>query len=349
MESDSNRPIRVLLVDDSAAFRAALAAALSADPEIEVVGQAGDGEEAIALCGPLRPDVVTMDVVMPKLDGLEASKRLLASPRPLPILLLTTLARSDEQRLALNALRLGVVDVTNKPVLVGAGAAAGISTIRRLIKAAARVHVAHRPRSVEMPAPTPEMLRRIGLIAIAASTGGPPAIEMVARALPPTFPPVVVAQHLAPSFAAGFADWLAAAVGRRVVSVGFAEPLQHSTIYVAGESSHVRVRDDLVEPVPCGRTELAPNADVLFGSVADCYGARGVGIVLTGMGNDGAGGLKALREAGGWTIAQDAGSSLVYGMPRVAWEAGACCEQLALEAIGARVRTLLAGWTEAST
>jgi two-component system chemotaxis response regulator CheB len=341
---DPKKRIRVLLVDDSAAFRAALAAALGTDPEIVVVGQAADGEEAIARVEELAPDVVTMDVVMPKLDGLEAAKRLLAAERPVPILLLTTLARSDEQRLALNALRLGVVDVTNKPVLAGPNSAAGISAIRRLIRAAASVHVTRRLRSRVMSAPTPEMLRQVALVAIAASTGGPPAVEVVARALPAEFPPVVVAQHLAPSFARGFADWLSAAVRRRVVTVGFAEPLQASTIYVAGESSHVRVRDGMVEPVACGRTELAPNGDVLFSSVAQGYGARSLGIVLTGMGNDGAAGLKQMRQAGAWTVAQDAASSLVYGMPRVAWEAGACCEQLTLEAIAARVQTLLAGW-----
>src|SRR4051812_30573124 len=127
----TRRRIRVLIVDDSAAFRAALALALGSDAEIEVVGQACDGTEAIALAGKLRPDVITMDVVMPICDGLEAATRILAS-QPLPIVLLSTLARSDEQRMALNALRLGVVDVTNKPVLAGPGGARGIAQIIRV-------------------------------------------------------------------------------------------------------------------------------------------------------------------------------------------------------------------------
>jgi two-component system chemotaxis response regulator CheB len=333
----------VLLVDDSGAFRAALAIALAADPTIEVVGQASDGEEALALVERLRPHVVTMDVVMPKMDGLEASKRILASSRPIPIILMSTLARSDEQRLALNALRLGVVDVINKPVLAGSAAAASIASVIRLVKAAADVQVSPRPRSGRIKISTGEELRGVELIAIAASTGGPPALEKVLGVLPAVFPPVVVAQHLAPSFAAGFADWLSSSIKRYVVTVAFPERIKPSTIYVAGESSHVRVTDGTVEPVACGHTELAPNADVLFHSVADAYGARAVGIVLTGMGNDGAVGLRAMKDAGAWTIGQDADSSVVYGMPRVAWEANACTEQLSLDLIGARMLALLSG------
>jgi two-component system, chemotaxis family, protein-glutamate methylesterase/glutaminase len=336
-------PIRVLLVDDSPTFRAALALALASDPDITVVAQAADGVEALALVERLQPDVVTMDVVMPKLDGLEASKRILASSRPIPIILMSTLARSEEQRMALNALRLGVVDVINKPVLAGEGARAGIAQAIRLVKAAADVQVTHRDRSGPFPkAPVADRgPRRIELIAVAASTGGPPALAEVLGVLPTVFPPVVVAQHLAASFTAGFADWLGNAIKKYVVPVAFADKLKPSTVYVAAESSHVRVRDGCVEPVPVGRTVLSPNADVLFHSVAEAYGKSALGIVLSGMGNDGAVGLRAMKEVGAWTIGQDAESSLVYGMPRVAFEAGACCEQLALDLIGPRVLQLI--------
>jgi two-component system chemotaxis response regulator CheB len=335
------RKIRVVVVDDSAAFRAALALALAADPEIEIAGQAADGEEAVALVERLRPDVVTMDVVMPKVDGIEASRRILATPRPVPILLLTTLARSEEQRMALNALRLGVVDVTNKPVLVGKGAAAGAASIIGLVKAAAVVHLpsSHRPTRLMRFAKPEE--RQIELVAIAASTGGPPAIERLLSVLPRRLPPVVIAQHLAPSFHRGFAQWLASSVGREIKTIEHAEMLRANTIYVAGEHSHVRIGEGVVERVPCGATELSPNADVLFESVATAFGAHAVGVVLTGMGNDGAVGLLAMKDAGAWTIAQDADSSVVYGMPRVAWNAGACCEQLSLEQIGTRLAALI--------
>jgi two-component system chemotaxis response regulator CheB len=335
-------PIRLLIVDDSAAFRTAFAAALSRELQIVVVGQAGDGEEALRLIDRLHPDVVTMDVVMPKIDGLEASKRILASSRPLPVVLLSTLARYEEQRLALNALRLGVMDVTNKPVLVGADAAASIAAVVRLVKAAAAAQVVQRPRSVRLRMPTRRVARALRLIAVAASTGGPPALERLLCNLPASCPPVVVAQHLAPSFAAGFADWLASSIRRTVVTVSGVERLRLDTIYVAGESVHVRVRDGLVEAVRCGESELAPNADVLFHSAA-ALGAGALGVVLTGMGDDGAVGLHAMKAAGAWTIGQDADSSAVYGMPRAAYETGACCEQLSLDLIRARMLALLAG------
>jgi two-component system, chemotaxis family, protein-glutamate methylesterase/glutaminase len=335
--------VRLLIVDDSAAFRAALAASLASDRDIEIVGQAGDGEEALELVAELRPDVVTMDVVMPKLDGLEASKRILASEEPLPIILMSTLARSEEQRVALNALRLGVMEVINKPVLVGEGAAAAVDAVARLIKAAADVQVVRRRRSGRFRQATLSAERSLEVIALAASTGGPPALEQILSKLPPNFPPVVIAQHLAPSFVAGFADWLAGSIRKKVIPVTYKQPLERDMIYVAGESSHVRVRSGLVEPVRCGHTELSPNADVLFASVAESHRDRALGVVLTGMGNDGAIGLMAMKQAGAWTIAQDSDSSVVYGMPRVAWEAGACSEQLSLELIAARVVALLTG------
>jgi two-component system chemotaxis response regulator CheB len=184
---------------------------------------------------------------------------------------------------------------------------------------------------------------RVDLIAIAASTGGPPALERVLGGLPKKFPPVVIAQHLAPSFSKGFADWLAGALGREVASASLRMRLEESTIYVAGEGQHVMVQDGYVMPRNRRANDLTPNADVLFESVAASAGRGAVGIVLTGMGNDGAEGLKAMKDAGAWTIAQDAESSVVYGMPRVAWESGACCEQLPLDVIGARLVALLKG------
>jgi two-component system chemotaxis response regulator CheB len=334
--------IKVLVVDDSATFRAALSLALESDPTIKVVGQAADGKAAIALVDQLHPDVVTMDVVMPVLDGLEAAKHILAH-RPVPILLMSTLARSEEQRMALNALRLGVVDVTNKPVLAGPDGARGVAHVIKLVKAAADVEVATRPRSGRYHVATAQVQRRLELIAIAASTGGPPALERVLGLMPQQFPPVVIAQHLAPSFARGFADWLSAAIAREVIPVSLSEPLKPSTIYIACEGHHVRVRPGFADSVNAESGELSPNADILFHSAAASYGANALGVVLTGMGNDGAKGLKAMRTAGAWTIGQDRDSSVVYGMPRVAFEAGACCEVISLDEIASRIIGLLAG------
>jgi two-component system chemotaxis response regulator CheB len=338
----ASKRIRLLAVDDSPSFRAALCLALARDPAIEVVGQASDGAEALELARKVQPDVVTMDVMMPRMDGLEASRRLLASERPVPIILMSTLARSEEQRMALNALRLGVVDVTNKPVLMGAGSVDGAATVIRLVKAASQVILpgAARMRRTAPVAAGPDL--DLTLIAIAASTGGPPALERVLSFLPARFPPVVVAQHLAPSFARGFADWLGAALQRKVVSVEERAPLRADTLYLAGEGHHILVERGFVLPRPSAKKELSPSADLLFESAAP-FRSSALGVLLTGMGDDGAVGLKAMRHAGAWTIAQDAESSVVYGMPRAAVENGASSEQLPLDEIGPRIAALLTG------
>jgi two-component system chemotaxis response regulator CheB len=340
----ASRAIRVLIVDDSASFRKAMALALGSDPRIEVVGQAADGGEAVALCARLKPDVVTMDVVMPVLDGIEASRLILARS-PVPILLMTTLASVEEQRVAMNALRIGVVDVTNKPVLAGPGAAAGIAQVIQHVKSAATaaavgalVRRARAPRTLG-----PESHRGPLIITVAASTGGPPALESVLGPLAGVCPPIVVAQHLAPSFSRGFLEWLGAALGRPVIAVQGAEPLRPGSIYVAAEKQHLRIADGVVRSAGALSSDLTPNADLLFQSTAAAYGSRAIGIVLTGMGNDGAMGLRAMRQAGAWTIGQDRDSSVVYGMPRAAAEADALCEILPLDEIGARLASLVSG------
>lgn len=328
---------RVLLVDDSAAFRQALAIALSTDPTIEVAGQASDGKQALALVEELRPDVITMDVMMPVMDGLEASRWIMAT-RPTPILLLSTLARSDEQRLAILALRLGVVDAVNKPVLYGPDGARGAAQVAHLVKTAAAAQVNRRAGRAEAASPAPA--RAAELIAIAASTGGPPALEQLLAPLPRGFPPVVIAQHLAPSFTRGFIEWLGPALGAQVLAVDRPRPLMPGTAYLAAEQHHLQIRRGLVEPVPAAAGELSPSGDLLLRSAARAYGAAAVGVVLTGMGRDGADGLRALRDAGGWTIAQDEETSVVFGMPRAAAEAGACREVLGLPAMARRLRAL---------
>jgi two-component system chemotaxis response regulator CheB len=335
------RPIRVLVVDDSAAFRQALAIALASDAEIEIVAQASDGKSALAKVRELRPDVVTMDVMMPVMDGLEAAKAIMHE-QPTPIILLSTLARTEEQRIALNALRLGVVDVANKPVLAGPSAPGGIASMIRLVRAAAGVEVVHK-RHHKHKLPAVKGQRNVELIAVAASTGGPPALEQILKGLGADCPPVVIAQHLAASFARGFAEWLATATGRIVANVSISEPLVRGRVYVAAEHMHIRVSSAFAEGVKSRPGDLVPNADILFHSVAQSFGGDAIGVVLTGMGNDGAAGLGAMRAAGAWTIAQDRDSSVVWGMPRVAFEANACCEVLPLDDIAPRLVSLLPG------
>jgi two-component system chemotaxis response regulator CheB len=332
--------IRVLIVDDNPVFRLALSIALGGDPDIEVVGKAADGKEAVELTPKVHPDVITMDVLMPVLDGIEASKQILEH-HPIPILLMSTLARSDEQRMALNAMRLGVMDVMNKPVLAGPSGPEGVAQVIRLVKAAAEAEVVVRPRSGRYHVATGEVRKRPKVIVVGASTGGPPALERILHALPRMFPPIVVAQHLAPSFTRGFAEWLAASTARPVVPVAVPEPLRPGTVYIAAENRHVRVQPGFADGLLAPDEMLAPSADVLFRSAAESYGPAALGIVLTGMGGDGAEGLKALRAAGAWTIGQDRDSSAVYGMPRSAAEAGACCEVLSLDEIASRLLSVV--------
>src|SRR5262249_35841925 len=170
------------------------------------------------------------------------------------------------------------------------------------------------------------------VIVVAASTGGPPALERIFHTLPRVFPPIVVAQHLAPGFTRGFAEWLSGSVARPVVPVTVPEPLKAGTIYIAGENRNLRLAPGFVEALPTAE-ELAPSADLLFESAAESFGDAALGVVLTGMGVDGAAGLKALRRAGAWTIGQDRDSSAVYGMPKKAMETGALCEVLSLDEI----------------
>jgi two-component system chemotaxis response regulator CheB len=328
------RRIRVLIVDDSASFRTALAIAIASDPDVEVVGQAANGNEALTMARRLQPDVITLDAIMPSLDGPEVARRLLAE-RQVAIILMSALARSDEQRGALNALRLGVVDIVDKPTLVGPKAARSIAAVLRLIKAASEI--VFTPRAARKPSAAAALARSFEVVAMAASTGGPPALERVLMLLPQRFPPLIVAQHLAPSFARSFAQWLASASGRQVISVTDRLPLARSTVYVAAETRHLRLTEGAVEGVAATENEVAPNADVLFQSAATAYGARALGVVLTGMGSDGAVGLLAMRQKGAWTIGQDVRTSTVFGMPRAAEERGACCEMLPLDDIAGRI------------
>jgi two-component system chemotaxis response regulator CheB len=211
----------------------------------------------------------------------------------------------------------------------------------RLVKAAAEVDLSARLSSGRQRRLGTPGRHTVELIAIAASTGGPPALEEILASLPATIPPVVIAQHLAPSFARGFADWLCGVTRRQVLTVTSGQPLVGGRIYVAGENQHLLVRPGYVEGVSAKANELAPNADLLFQSLAAALGANALGLVLTGMGSDGAIGLKAMRGAGAWTIAQDRDSSVVYGMPRAAAEAGASCEVLALDGIAPRIAQML--------
>lgn len=325
----------LVLADDSVAYRRALVSALLRDPTISILGDVGDGEAAVGAVGRTRPDVALLDVMMPRLDGLEAARRITRG-YGVPVLLMSPLARIPEQRPDLSSLPPHLVELVDKPVLVGAAGPANIAALIGRMKALARIGHAGPPREPERRPPPASC----GVVVIAASTGGMEALRTVLGRLPGSFPPVVIAQHLDPVLGAQFAGLLQNAIGQTVVPVEVSAPLAPSRIYVAAPFHHVIVRSGQVAARPAQEGELAPSADRLFSSAAASYAKRAVGIVLTGMGRDGASGLRELREASGWTIAQDEASSLVGGMPRAAMDKGACCEVLPLSRIAERLSRL---------
>lgn len=338
-ERSDHAPYRVFLVDDSDSYRRALALALARDKSILIVGEAADGKSALELHERVHPDIVIMDVMMPRMDGIETARALLRSSSA-AILLLSIIVRYPEHRSALDKLPVGSVDLMDKPVLVGPAADANIAGLVRRIKTAVQSRL--RRLDDKQKAGPQQPPQTCQIIAIAASTGGMEATRRVLENLPPDFPPVVIAQHVDAAFADRFPAQLQSMLRREVTAIEDATPLHPGHLYVAAHHHHIQVRFGMVHSRPAAAGELAPNADHLFFSVAQSYGESAVGVVLTGMGHDGALGLKAIRDAGGWTIAQDDSSALVYGMPRAALEVGACREVLTLDRIADRFSQLRA-------
>jgi two-component system chemotaxis response regulator CheB len=345
--------IRVLVVDDSPTLRQLIRSILESDPELQVVGQACNGEEAIALCHRLEPDIITTDICMPKMDGFEATRHIMAeSPRPIVVL---TSTKSDiELGISSKALEAGALMVVGKPHgLPGEDPRA--DQLIAQVKTMARVKVVTRRWRLEKKTPAPRRsepaLRPppgpVRLIAIGASTGGPPALQAVLGKLPAGLP-VVVVQHISPGFVQGLARWLNETTPLRVKVAESGEALQPGTVYLAPDGRHLLVTAGghawLKVSSPVGGHR--PSATVLFQSVAQSYGPAAVGVLLTGMGKDGAQGFKALHDAGAHTIAQDEATCVVFGMPKQAIALGAVKEVLPLEQIGARLEALIAAQKE---
>jgi len=340
--------IRVLVVDDSALIREVLTYTLIQEGDIEVVGTAVDPIDAREKIKALNPDVVTLDIEMPNMNGLQFLERLMRL-RPTPVVMVSTLTTRGASETLL-ALELGAVDFVAKPGAdlkgklehFGAG-------LRDKIRAAARSDVrgraasrAEAPKSAVRTAAAPEG----ALIALGASTGGVEAIRAVLSDLPPDCPPVLIAQHMPPGFTARFAARLDELCTLRVVEAEDRMPLLPGHAYVARGDFHLRVeRSSGLLKCRLTQDELAsghrPSVDVLFESVARVVGPMAVGAILTGMGRDGARGLRLMREAGAYTVGQSPSSALVYGMPRVAFEEGAVVEQAPVEAIAARLANAL--------
>jgi two-component system chemotaxis response regulator CheB len=352
-----NRKIRVLIVDDSAFMRTAIERMLKEDPGIEVIGSAGNGKEAVEKVFRLKPDVVTMDVEMPVMDGLHAVKEIMAQ-LPVPIIMVSSLTQQGT-RITLDALDLGAVDYVPKP---GSTCSVNILQVKENLLSKIRAAAESSPRAprlhyvqktytrVSTPAPTSEPQTLLDwVIVIGASTGGPPAIQHVLSSLPPTLPaPVIIAQHMPAHFTNAFATRLNQLCGIRIKEAVQGEVLQQSVVYICPGDQQTRIcrREDnrytfVIRPNELEKERYAPCIDVLFFSAAENFGRKTLGIILTGMGEDGVRGLKNIRLIGGLTIAQDRASSIVYGMPRAALEQGAVTRILHLQDIPQEIELAL--------
>ncbi|HLG56358.1 MAG TPA: chemotaxis-specific protein-glutamate methyltransferase CheB [Vicinamibacterales bacterium] len=341
--------IRVLVVEDSITMRRYLCDVLAADPGVEVVAEAEDGKEAIRLCQTLRPDVVTMDMMLPVMTGLSATEYIMAHC-PTPILIVSSSTNRGELFKTYEALAAGAVDVLEKPLVHDADNTWDrrfISTVKLVSRIRVVTHV--RARLASLGRQPPEPLRGVStasslarrpyeIVVIGASTGGPGAILEILRAIPTEFPlPILLVLHIGEAFAAAFAEWLDSQTAIRVAYAREGDPVsaRAGQVTVAPPDSHLVVRHrrlHLSHEPP--RHSCRPSVDVLFESVALEYGGSTIACLLTGMGRDGAAGMLAIRRAGGMTIAQDERTCVVYGMPREAVTLGAATRELGLTEIG---------------
>lgn len=337
-------PVRVLVVDDSATMRGLISLALRKDPEIEVVGTAGDPLKARDAIKAHNPDVITLDVEMPGMNGLDFLEKIVRL-RPTPVIMVSNLTGQGTET-AIEAMQIGAVDCISKPQ---PGEAHPFAELPRLVKAAAGARVRPRP-SLAAPAQAPARRPLSAtyesdgrLVAIGSSTGGVEALSALIGELPENCPPIVIVQHMPPDFTASLAKRLDRLNAPQVLEAFDGAPIKIGHIYIApGGANHLEV-EEIGGSLYCRLRSGAPvnghspSADVLFASVAKTKGPRAVGIILTGMGRDGAQGLLAMRQAGAHTIGQDEASSLIYGMPKVAFEVGAVERQLPLDRIASAV------------
>jgi two-component system chemotaxis response regulator CheB len=351
-----NKKIRVLVVDDSAVMRQLLTEILNSDPDIEVVGTAPDPFVAREKIKLLNPDVLTLDVEMPRMDGL-AFLRNLMRLRPMPVVMCSSLTQKGAA-VALDALSLGAIDFVAKPavdVIHGIREAAQeiVSKVKMASRAQVRPLVEHAPAArvaerhdagavlPKRSAPT-HFATTDRIIAIGASTGGTEAIKQVLASLPADIPGIVIVQHIPKAFSGPFAIRMNASSVLNVCEASDRQPILAGHVYIAPGDQHLLVvRDGARYQCRLSDGDLVnlhrPSVDVLFRSVAQSAGRNSIGVMLTGMGRDGAEGMKEMRDAGASTIAQDENSSVVWGMPGAAWQTGAVQSLHPLQEIAARI------------
>jgi two-component system chemotaxis response regulator CheB len=347
--------IKVLVADDSQVTRMLLVQLLNSDPCIRVIGAVNDGQAALDFlaAGVQRPDVVVMDIHMPRLDGFEATRRIMET-QPLPIIICTATASPQDLAVAFRSMEAGAVACVEKPVALGADFESRLHNLLQTVRLMSEVKVVRRwnrshSAPVMLPANAPSKPRAfagVKLIGIGASTGGPLVLQTILAGLPKGFPvPLLIVQHIARGFLPGMVDWLGQTTGLRVhIAAHGATPLP-GHVYVAPDDFHLAAdaRGHMVLAREEAESGLRPAVSYLFRSLADCYGANAVGVLLTGMGKDGAAELKRMKDHGAYTIAQDRDSSIVHGMPGAAIELGAASQVLPADKIAGALIARLGG------
>ena len=346
--------IKVLVVDDSQVTRMLLVQLLNSDPCIQVIGAVNDGQAALDFlaAGAQRPDVVVMDIHMPHLDGFETTRRIMET-QPLPIIICTATASPQDLAVAFRSMEAGAVACVEKPVALGADFEPRLQNLLQTVRLMSEVKVVRRwNRSRSAPVVPPASgsgkakAAGVRLIGIGASTGGPPVLQAILSGLPKDFPvPLLIVQHIARGFLPGMVDWLSQTTGLRVhIAAHGATPLPGHA-YVAPDDFHLAAdgRGHLLLAREPAENGLRPAVSYLFRSLADSYGANAVGVLLSGMGKDGAAELKRMRNHGAHTIAQDRDSSIVHGMPGAAIELGAASQVLAADKIAGALIARVAG------
>lgn len=357
-QDNAPQPIRVLVIDDSRTARELLVAMLESAGGLQVVGVGETGEDAVRLARRIRPDIIAMDIIMPEMDGLEATRAIMREV-PTPIVLLTSTLMYSDVNLTFEAMRLGALAVVNKPPL---GDDVAWDTVLQTMRLMAKVAVVRRwdhearktapPEAAAPPPTTTELPEKIKgtrprlnaqIIGIGSSTGGPAALATILGALPADFAlPILIVQHITKGFGPGLAEWLNTQTALRVSLAGHGDKPQPGSVLMAPDDCHLQINArgiiELCKDPPY--RGLRPAINYLFKSMADVYGPRAVGVQLTGMGDDGAEGLEKLRRLGGWVIVQDEKTCVVDSMPHEVIARKVASEILSPQQIAQRLHTL---------
>jgi two-component system chemotaxis response regulator CheB len=351
MKKEISKPIRVLIADDSSVGRRLLAGILSEDPMIEIVAMATDGKEALEMTIKHNPDVVSMDINMPVMDGIEATKRIM-STCPVPVIIVSSIYRDTDVLTAIRELEAGAVMVLPKPHGPGhetfeSSAIKYVNSIKLMaeVKVVRRnnngkAYIQEIKKSIARIEDTCKINTNARIVVIGASAGGPEALKILLSEISPKFPlPILLVQHIDQNFIQGFTSWINTFSNIEAVIATQGERPKPGKLYIPPPESHMIIENGIISTKSGNEIESLhkPSVDVLFKSIAKYYGENSVGIILSGMGKDGANGLKMMKDAGAFTFIQDISSALIYGMPGEALKLGAACAVLTPDEIAKKL------------